>query len=65
MDGGHWVMKGGRGDTSEGQVLRSVKEGRREAELQRWAVWPWPRDAEGSRSPMCLIRRRGMRYSYR
>lgn len=40
MDGGHWMMKGGRGGTSEGQVLRSVKEGRREVELRRWAVWP-------------------------
>lgn len=40
MDGGHWMMKGGCGGTSEGQVLRSVKGGRREVELQRWVVWP-------------------------
>ena len=40
MDGGHWGRRGRRGGRSVEQVLRSVREGRREVEARRQAVWP-------------------------
>ena len=40
MDVGHWMMRDGHEDTSEGRVWRSVKEETREAEVKRRALWP-------------------------